>query len=262
MKPLIGITTGEIVNELGAWAPTVYGQKRTYSDAIVAAGGIPLFIPFMPEEELKNLYKLLDGIIFAGGNDISPQLYGEETHPLTVGVSTERDRVESSLVAWALADDKPLFAICRGFQLLNVHLGGSLHQHVFTEVANASNHELSTSKQDSTYIAHSLTLAPESRLAAITHSRMIKANTHHHQGIKKLADALQASAWSEDGLIEAVEHPYRLFVLGVQCHPESLYKTDEKWAAVFSAFIQASSKQDARNRFFGLRKRVGASLRG
>ena len=256
MKPLIGITTGEIVNQDEPWAPDVYGQKRTYSDAVIATGGVPLFIPFMPETELKNLYERLDGILFAGGNDINPQLYGEALAPLTVDVSLERDRVESTLIAWALADNKPVFAICRGFQLLNIHLGGSLYQDISTQVAGTSDHQLSTKNQDYTYIAHQLKLAPNSRLAAITGSGVMKANTHHHQGIKKLADGLEASAWSEDGIIEAIECPAKLFVLGVQCHPESLYKADEKWAAVFEAFVKAATQQFVPRRLFRLKRRV------
>lgn len=241
MKPLIGITTGEVINLVEPWASTVYGQKRSYSNAIIASGGIPVFIPFMPETELKNLYERLDGIVFAGGNDINPELYHEEPHALTVDVSLERDRVETLLMSWALADNKPLFAICRGFQLLNIHLGGSLYQDIPTMLPEASNHELSTHKEDYTHIAHVLNVAPNSRLAAVAQAKEINANTHHHQGIKKLADSLEASAWSEDGLIEAVERTDKSFVLGVQCHPESLYLVDKKWANVFEAFIKASS---------------------
>lgn len=241
MKPLIGITTGEIINLVEPWASTVYGQKRSYSNAVIAAGGIPVFIPFIPESELKNLYARLDGIVFAGGNDLNPELYHEEPHALTVDVSLERDRVETLLMSWALADNKPLFAICRGFQLLNVHLGGSLYQDIPTMLPAASNHELSTHKEDYTHIAHVLKVATGSRLATIIQADEIDANTHHHQGIKKLADTLEASAWSEDGLIEAIEHPDKLFTIGVQCHPESLYAIDKKWASVFEEFVKASS---------------------
>ena len=243
MKPLISITTGEIVNQVEPWAATIYGQKSSYSNAIIAAGGVPLFIPFMPEAELKNLYDRLDGMLFAGGNDLNPQMYGETQRPITQDVSPDRDRVESTLMSWALKDDMPVFAICRGFQLLNVHLGGSLYQDVLTDFPGASDHELSSHNKDYTHIAHTLKLAPNSRFATITHSFEMKANTHHHQGIKKLAHDLRASAWSEDGLIEAVEHTNRTFVLGVQCHPESLYINDHKWAAVFEDFIARASHQ-------------------
>ncbi|MGV9001932.1 MAG: gamma-glutamyl-gamma-aminobutyrate hydrolase family protein [Candidatus Saccharimonadaceae bacterium] len=255
MKPLIGITTKEIINQSEPWEASIYGQKRTYSEAVVAAGGIPIFIPFIPKDELKNLYERLDGILFAGGNDIDPLLYGQAPTPLTIEVSPERDYVESMLINWALADNKPIFAICRGFQLLNVQLGGNLYQDIPTELASADDHEISTKKQDYAYIAHVLKIAPNSRLATITKSLDIMANSHHHQAIQKLADALQPTAWSEDGIIEAVEHPNRLFVVGVQCHPESLYTIDEKWTAVFNAFIEASSRQFIPKRIFGLRRR-------
>lgn len=241
MRPLIGITTGEIINLVEPWASAVYGQKHTYSDAVIAAGGIPVFIPFMPEDELRNLYERLDGVVFAGGNDIDPQLYDEETHPLTVEVSPERDQVETLLMRWTLADDKPLFAICRGFQLLNVHLGGSLYQDVPTQLSGASDHELSTREEDYMHIAHVLKLDANSRLASIVESDTIRANTHHHQGIKKVAESLTANAWSEDGLVEGLEHPDRKFVVGVQCHPESLHVSDKKWASVFEAFVKAAS---------------------
>lgn len=241
MKPIIGITTGEIINQTEPWASPIYGQKRTYSDAVVAAGGVPIFIPFVPEDALQAIYSQLDGILFAGGNDISPKLYGEAQQPQTVDVSLERDRVETTLMKWTLADDKPLFAICRGFQLLNVQLGGSLYQDILTQRNDSSDHQLSTFKKDYTHIAHQLKLAPESRLATITASQTLAANTHHHQGIKVLGNGLQASAWAEDGIIEAIEHSEKIFTLGVQCHPESLYTFDKKWAATFRAFVKAAT---------------------
>ena len=256
MKPLIGITIGEVVNQAEPWGTIVYGQKHTYSDAVLAAGGIPLLIPFMPEDELRNLYERLDGIVFAGGNDLHPRLYGEELGPLTVDVSPRRDQAESLLLSWALTDNKPIFAICRGYQLLNVHLGGTLYQDLLTERAHSSDHQISTHKKDYTHIAHRLKIAPDSRLATITQSDVLEANTHHHQGIKQLAPDLQASAWSEDGLIEAVEHPHQLFVMGVQCHPESLHQNDEKWAAVFKSFIDAASTQLIPPRLLTFKKRV------
>jgi len=256
MKPLIGITSEEILNHNDPWAAYFYGQKLTYSDAIVAAGGIPVVIPLMPEDALKNLYNRLDGILFTGGDDINPELYGEECHPLTINISDKRDQVELSLLAWGLADNKPLFAICRGFQLLNIRLGGNLYQDIPSQLADASNHKLSSHNKDYTYIAHHLKIAPQSQLAAITGSTVMKANTHHHQAIKNVASDLRATAWSEDGIVEGLEHPAKLFALGVQCHPESLYTIDEKWADVFKAFIEASSKPLIPTRLFKFKKRV------
>lgn len=243
MKPLIGTTTGEIVNKIEPWAPFSYGQTHYYSDAVIAAGGVPVLIPFMPDDALRQVYDRLDGVLFAGGNDVNPRLYGEEPRAYTVDISEERDRQESVLFDWVIADNKPLFAICRGMQLLNVRIGGDLYQDLTQEMPGAANHVLSTHRQDSMFIAHHLRVAPDSKLAQIIGADSIDANTHHHQGIKTLAHGLRAVAWSEDGLIEAVEHPDLAFGMGVQCHPESLGIIDGKWAAVFRAFVAASKRR-------------------
>lgn len=256
MKPLIGITSGEIINSEQPWAPYVYGQKRTYTEAVLAAGGIPVVIPFMPEAELRVLYERLDGVLFAGGNDLNPRLYGEKQNPLTVHVSDARDTVEATLMQWTLTDDKPLLAICRGAQLLNVISGGSLYQDLLTEFPHATDHQLSTHKQSYQHIAHRLNIDPTSRLASIIDAEELHANTHHHQGVKKLGTGLRATAWSEDGVIEAIEHPGKSFALGLQCHPEGLHEQDEKWAAVFSAFIHEASKQVIPSKVFKLKRPI------
>ena len=250
MKPLIGITSGEIINSEQPWAPFVYGQKRNYVEAVLAAGGIPMVIPFMPEAELRVLYERLDGVLFAGGNDLNPSLYGEEESPLTIGVSDARDKVETFLMQWTLADNKPLLAICRGTQLLNDHCGGRVNQDLKTQFPGATDHELSTHKQSYEHVAHQLKVAPESRLASIIGDVSLEANTHHHQGVKKLGHGLRATAWSEDGVIEGIENPSKSFVLGLQCHPEGLHENDEKWAAVFRAFALEASKQVVPARLF------------
>ena len=230
------------MNEAEPWVSAVYGQKHDYSDAILAAGGVPVFIPFMPENELKELYSRLDGIVFAGGNDINPQLYGETPVPQTKDISDERDRVESLLMRWTLADDKPLLAICRGFQLFNVVLGGSLYQDIPTDLPDANDHELTAHKKDYTLIAHRLQLEPDTHLARITSSLQLDANSRHHQAIKTVGEGLRVSARSEDGVIEGLEHSQKTFAVGVQCHPESLAPLDEKWAHVFKTFVEHATK--------------------
>ncbi len=256
MKPLIGITTGEIINQIEPWTSTIFGQKHRYSDAVIAAGGIPVFIPFMPEDELKNLYTRLDGIIFAGGNDVDPQLYGEKPEPETKDISSNRDRIESLLMTWSLADDKPLLAICRGFQLFNVLLGGTLYQDIVKSLPEANDHLASTHQKDNKYIAHKLKIEPTSKLAYITDSLTLSANSHHHQGVKRVANELRAVAWAEDWLVEAIEHPTKTFAIGVQCHPESLAPIDKKWAALFSAFVKATSHKRTPATLFKFKKRV------
>lgn len=256
MKPLIGITTGEIINQNEPWASTIYGQKQHYSDAIIAAGGVPVIIPFMPENELRTLYEKLDGILFAGGNDIDPALYGETQAPQTKDVSKKRDQIESTLMTWTLGDDKPLFAICRGFQFFNVALGGTLHQEITIDLPHASDHLLTLHNEDYGVIAHTLKLDPTSRFASIINGLSIGANSRHHQAVNHVAQELRAVAWSEDGVIEALEHPAKKFALGVQCHPESLYKDDPKWQAVFQAFVTATRPKQLPRKRFDLKKLI------
>lgn len=241
MKPLIGITTGEIINLTESWSPVTYGQSHTYSDVIIRAGGIPVLLPITDDMSvLKQLYLQMDGLVFSGGNDVDPELYGETAQPKTIHVSKMRDSVEKQLMSWSLTDKKPLLAICRGMHLLNVVLDGSLYQDIRTDLPQASDHQMSSAKKDVEHLAHKLKVDKASRFYKIIESTTISANSHHHQAIKRLASDLIASAWSEDGLIEAVETASSNFVIGVQCHPESLQAVEPKWNLLFSSFVACS----------------------
>jgi putative glutamine amidotransferase len=241
-QPLIGITTGEIINHTNPWSPITYGQSHTYSDAIFRAGGVPVLIPITDNiEALQELYDRLDGILFTGGNDIDPELYHKSLNPKTKDVSKRRDQVEVNLMKWALDDNKPILAICRGAQLLNVICGGSLYQDIDSEVEGASDHGASTAKEDIEHIAHHLTVDNDSIFGQIIEGSGIAANTHHHQAIKDIAPNLKITARAEDGIIEGVEIPDAKFVLGIQCHPESLQNIEPKWNLVFGSFIQKST---------------------
>lgn len=242
MKPLIGITTEEAKSIL-SWGPNTYRQNHQYSDAILDAGGIPVFMPFThTTQELRAMYDRMDGILFAGGNDIDPAEYGESKHVKTIDISPERDRIEIQLVKWAIADNKPILAICRGLQVLNVALGGTLIQDIPTEVLGASNHDESTDQKDKHYISHQLRLDPDSKLATIFGRDSVPANTHHHQAIKKPAPGLSVTGWAEDNIIEAAEIASSRFAIGVQCHPESLYTLNAEWSKLFKAFVDESTQ--------------------
>lgn len=246
MKPLIGITTGIIPNP-NEWGPRMYVQNHQYSDAVFGAGGVPVLLPQVPEiGQLRDLYDHLDGILFAGGGDIDPKEYGEAQHPEIGEISAERDWAELQCIKWAIADDKPFLAICRGFQVMNVALGGSLFQDIAADVPGAQDHELSTAKHDKTFIAHRLRLDPYSRLAQIIGNDTIGANTHHHQAVKKPAPGMRITGWAEDGIIESGELGGSRFAIGVQCHPESLARIDPGWQKVFAAFVQAAQNPAAR----------------
>jgi putative glutamine amidotransferase len=243
MSLLVGITSGEVENKLFPWSPTVLGQNYTYFDAVINNGGTPVMLPITQNANiLREIYDHLGGILFAGGNDISPSLYHQEPHPKTTHTSLGRDKAELQLLAWAYEDKKPILAICRGMQLLNVFFGGTLHQNIPKNLPSSIDH-INPSEKDMLRISHTLKLASDSLLSRIFESETIPANSYHHQAIDKLAPELKAVAWSEDGLIEGVEGKSEGFVIGVQCHPEAIEKDIVPlWSNLFTAFTQAIHK--------------------
>lgn len=242
MQPLIGITVGEITNKNESWSPITYGQSRTYIDAIIHAGGTPVILPLTDDKKiLKDLFNRCDGVLVAGGNDPDPKLYDDEPISEVTDVSRRRDDQEIQLIKWALDEDKPMLGICRGMQILNIERGGTLYQDIPTQLPKALNHRISSERKTTTDIAHNLKIKPNSKLEAIIEAQKIGANAHHHQAIHELGEGLVATAWAEDGIIEAVELPNKKFIIGVQSHPESLEGTTEKrWSKLFKAFVEST----------------------
>lgn len=240
MKPLIGITTGTIYNEERAGAGYKYGQSHTYVDAVRMAGGVPVLIPIaLSAQETREVFERLDGIVFSGGNDVTPGIYhAEQTHARNI--DAPRDTHEVELMKLALAANKPVLAICRGMQLLNVVRGGTLYQDISEEVPQAMNHD--GHHPDVTEpIVHTLTVVPDSNLAAVLGATQVNANSYHHQAVKDLGDGLVVSARSEDGMIEGIEDMRHGYVMGLQTHPESLaFRGDERWRRLFESFVRAS----------------------
>lgn len=243
MRSFIGLTAGETINHLYPYSPRVQGQSHTYIDAVVRAGGTPLIIPAVDDEAaLRQLYDRCGGILFSGGNDVDPSLYGEEPREHTIDFSPQRDRQELQLLTWALADDKPVLAICRGMQLLNVSLGGTLYQHVPDDLPGSEVHDILHEKRRESRIVHQLRLEPGSRLASVLDVHELGTNAYHHQAVKKLGEGLEATAWSSDDVVEAIELPGHRFVIGVQSHPESLEaKIEPRWQKLFTALVDAAS---------------------
>jgi putative glutamine amidotransferase len=222
-RPLIGITI----------APTEAGspflqQRATYPHCVEVAGGLPVLIPPMADEALVALLDRLDGLVFPGGADVDPSLYDEARHPKTE-VNADLDRLELAAARWAVGSDKPVLGICRGQQLLNVVMGGSLVQHV-------ENHR---QHGDRTALTQTLTVAPDSRLHQVFGSERIDVNTMHHQAVGRLGRGLRAVAWSEDGTIEAVESDAHPWMLMVQYHPEELVPSHTPSMALITAFVEA-----------------------
>jgi putative glutamine amidotransferase len=243
MQPLIAISVGEVINlETGQnWTPVIYGQFRTYSDAVVRAGGAPFIMPLVEDETvLKRLYEQCHGLLLSGGHDLEPANRNAVPARIKISTSPHRDRQEKQLLKWALQDNKPVLGICRGMQLINVVLGGNLHHDIENELATDVNHTLNIDKKDFHHLTHRLELVPGSQLAAILGKQNIPTNSLHHQAINKVGKGLVVTARAEDGMVEAIELPDKRFVIGVQSHPEALEAATERlWRKLFKAFVDS-----------------------
>src|SRR5665213_28090 len=251
MQPLIAITASEVINNGESWLPIVYGQFHTYPDAIIRAGGAPFIVPLTDDETvLRKLYDQCGGLLLSGGADLDPKTYKAarstkqpkaSTHPLQTKVSPRRDQQEVILLKWALEDDKPVLGICRGMQLINAVLGGSLHQDIDNDVPTAHNHQVSIDQRDFQHLAHRLEINPDTRLHDILGVDSVATNTLHHQAIGRLGNGLVATAYAEDDVIGAIELPTASFVIGVQSHPEALEAGVESvWRELFRAFVNSA----------------------
>ena len=249
MKPLIGITTGTIHTEERAGATYKYGQSYTYVEAIAQAGGIPVLIPIASSRmATQEVFERLDGILFSGGNDLEPGLYNQETtHALAI--DAPRDTHEVELMKMALAAHKPVLAICRGMQLLNVVRGGSLYQDIVKEVPGAKNHD-GHHKDQVELLIHALEISSDSKLAQMLGAENIASNSYHHQAVNEVGKGLVVNARADDGIIEGIEDMSESFVMGLQPHPESLAtKGNSEWQNVFKSFVEASTVRMQNNRY-------------
>ena len=235
-KPLIGVTPSLDQETKDST------RRPTYLAAIRHAGGIPMILPLKAEtEDLKQLVETLDGFLFTGGPDIHPFYFGEETHEKCGNVSPERDQMELSFLPLVMAAKKPVLGICRGIQLLNVGLGGTLYQDIPSQVTR----EFPIAhKQPFHYVSfsHRVAITPGTRLHTICQADSIGVNSSHHQAIKALANGLVATGKTSDGLIEAVEMPDYPFFVGVQWHPEYLWPEDAAAERLFTFFVTACSE--------------------
>ncbi|MCX8072029.1 MAG: gamma-glutamyl-gamma-aminobutyrate hydrolase family protein [Candidatus Binatia bacterium] len=230
--PVVGITSyARDDSELPCFSLPV-----GYVDRVVAAGGDPVILPPAMAQPVRLLDRV-DGLVFSGGGDVSPEAYGGDHHETIYSVSEERDRFEFELLRAALQrQDIPILCICRGLQVLNVVLGGSLHEHLPEVFGEAVAHRIPPRQT----CRHHVRVDPQSRLAQILGCVEIDVLSWHHQGIDRLALDLRPVGWAEDGLIEAVEHRGHPWCFGVQWHPE-MEPSGSKHDRLFAAFIDAAS---------------------
>jgi putative glutamine amidotransferase len=224
-RPSIGITTrrqnGEGRFELSA----------TYVQAVRAAGGYPVLLP-PGETDPEECFEFLDGIVMTGGPDVDPARYGGKAHAQIYGVDPERDECEIRLARAIVELDKPALFICRGMQVLNVALGGTLVEHIPDEFGATVTH-----RGDERYEFHDVAIEPRSRLAKIVGPKPMSTPSWHHQSVRKVAPGWSAVAKSSDGVIEAMEHPDHEDLVAVQWHPEHTAAKDPRQRALFEALV-------------------------
>lgn len=210
-----------------------------YLNAIIEAGGIPIILPLIDnKEDIKDLANRFDGFLLTGGQDINPKIYNERKASHCGNISDDRDTMEGLLLEEILNLNRPILAICRGFQLLNSYLGGKLYQDISIEKNNGNG---SIHRQGKPYNEpiHNVKVKEGSLLFEIINKREIMVNSLHHQAVKELSPKVEEAAITEDGLIESIYLNNKRFVLGVQWHPELLYKDFEDQSLIFKAFIDS-----------------------
>lgn len=238
--PLIGVPTLEIPR---GDRPARFGINQSYVRALEAAGAAPVLIPLLEDpDRLRAIYGRLDGILFPGGADVDPAAYHEEPIGNLNLVEPRRDRVEIALARWAVQDDLPTLGICRGQQLLNVALGGSLYQDLRYQGVTSLEHAGKDGRARDALV-HAVRLDQDSQLAQMLDETEVKVNSLHHQAVKDVAPLLRVIGRAEDGVIEALEARDRRFLITVQWHPEEIAAIP--WVqALFRGFVQAASSRD------------------
>jgi putative glutamine amidotransferase len=204
--------------------------RSTYARAVEAAGGLPVLVPpFVDRDALHALLGRLDAIVFPGGLDVDPAEYGEAPHPETE-VNPNLDELELAVARWAASSEVPTLGICRGQQLINVALGGSLIQHI-------DGHRQGEPRSR---LGHALNVAGDSRLAGILGATDLEVNTHHHQAVQRLGAGLEAVAWAPDNTVEALESRDHPWLIAVQFHPEDLVGFHAPSQRLFGALVEAA----------------------
>ncbi len=252
IRPVIGITTSRYARE---GKPPIVGIPMTYVQAVERAGGIPVLLPFHVGPTTWQAYEdLVDGLVFPGGGDVSPEFTKNGQEPLR-GLLPERDAMEVDLIRRAIVKRIPFLAICRGIQVLNVALGGTLYTHLPRDYPGPINHDGPPEEREKP--VHAVHLDPDSRLARWLQKVELKVNTLHHQGLKSIGQGLRVVGRAEDGLPEAVEVEGHPFGVGVQWHPELLAPHDEAMARLFQRLIEEAIRyHEARTKHAPGRERV------
>ncbi|MPY98727.1 MAG: gamma-glutamyl-gamma-aminobutyrate hydrolase family protein [Actinophytocola sp.] len=240
-KPVIGLTTYAQRAQTGVWDTDFALLPSNYVDAVSRAGGVPVLLPPVNygTDGSAEVIAALDGLVISGGADIDPAAYDQQPHPATTDTQPGRDQWEIRLLEHALAGDLPVLGVCRGAQVLNVALGGSLHQHLPDVVGHEAH------RPAPAVFGPIRVRLTDGGLAARILGGDCKVPCYHHQALDRIAPALRASGWAEDGTVEAVELPTHRFVLGVQWHPEQDSGDPRLFEALVAAALRTASRSEA-----------------
>lgn len=242
MRPIIGITCGNIGS-----SPR-FALSADYVRAVESVGGTPVVLPVLRDEAgVERLVSLVDGVLLSGGGDLDPTVYGEEPLPQNGSIDPERDWFELLLTRKVLARGLPVLGICRGMQVLNVAAGGTVCQDISLEIERPLKHFQDAPRW---YPTHSIEVVENTRLARILGERKLKVNSFHHQMVGRRAAGFCVSALSPDGVIEAIESGEGGFVIGVQFHPENLFRRPE-FKRIFSALVEEAAVLSKKKRLEG-----------
>ena len=241
MRPLIGIPCHAFIRaETGR---PIYANNRSYVHAVESAGGLPILIPMINDLTLlAALLSRLDGLLLPGGIDVHPSRYGEEIHPLTEEADLELDEFEITLGTWAIQQDLPVLGICRGMQLINIVLGGTLFQDIDDQYADSIAH--SHRDWSRAHLAHHIIVEPGSLMETIMGAREVQVNSLHHQAIKEPGKGVCITGRAADGVPELLEVAGYRFVMAAQGHPEEIYTIEPAFKRLFAAFVQESSARN------------------
>ncbi|HXR65501.1 MAG TPA: gamma-glutamyl-gamma-aminobutyrate hydrolase family protein [Ktedonobacteraceae bacterium] len=236
MRPVIGIPCQADFRE-GSKRP-IYGNNRTYVHAVEDAGGLPILIPMLRDlHNLEDLLPRLDGILFSGGIDMQPSLYGEQKLVQTDDFDPLLDEFEIMVANWALQEDIPILGVCRGMQLLNVVLGGNLYQDIASQRADSLEHRRRDLPR--TALTHAVNIEAGSLMEQVLGTNQVRINSLHHQAVKEPGKGVRISGRADDGVAELLEVPSHRFLLAIQGHPDEIYGQVEPFSKLFKAFVQA-----------------------
>ena len=244
-RPIIGVPT-QTLEEIPGELPRCWVMSQQYVRVLVAAGAVPWIIPLLKgdRDTLRAIYDRLDAVFLPGGVDLHPSAYEEAPGPHCGRTDPDRDEIELTLTRWAMEDKKPLLAVCRGVQVMNVAAGGTVHQDLAMGLPGAIKHDYWPNQEGNTRdrLVHDVRVLPDTRLARLLQTSTLRVNSMHHQGINRVAAGLRPNAVAPDGLIEGLESPNGHFMLGVQWHPEALAPRDPAMHRLFEAFVEEAAR--------------------